>query len=238
MSWLFAVVASQPQAREWRHLQPLNRSPSAIPFTFMCYNVLCDKYATKQVYPHCPSWALNWDYRRRSILEEIRLYQSDIICLQEVETEQFHTFFQPELAKEKLPRNLQSKESRPNNEQVGEKDGGRMRDILEKGSVSEMHLPCTSCYRALLSCLLNLKILLSADACTSMGHAHNLTFSRIVPTSCSFVVADTHTQRNSSWCLHDILWIIELAMCTRHWSCFKWLHQSFCLSTSNIYAQM
>lgn len=31
----------------------------------MCYNVLCDKYATRQMYGYCPSWALNWDYRKK-----------------------------------------------------------------------------------------------------------------------------------------------------------------------------
>ena len=31
----------------------------------MCYNVLCDKYATRQMYGYCPSWALNWEYRKK-----------------------------------------------------------------------------------------------------------------------------------------------------------------------------
>lgn len=34
-------------------------------FTVMCYNVLCDKYATRQMYAYCPSWALNWEYRKK-----------------------------------------------------------------------------------------------------------------------------------------------------------------------------
>ena len=63
----------------------------------MCYNVLCDKYATRQLYGYCPSWALNWEYRKKAILEEIRQYNADIISLQEVETEQFYQFFLVEL---------------------------------------------------------------------------------------------------------------------------------------------
>ena len=51
-------------------------------FTVMCYNVLCDKYATRQMYGYCPSWVLKWEYRRKSILEEIRHYSADIISLQ------------------------------------------------------------------------------------------------------------------------------------------------------------
>jgi len=51
-------------------------------FTVMCYNVLCDKYATRQLYGYCPSWALNWQHRRRHIFEEIHHYGADIISLQ------------------------------------------------------------------------------------------------------------------------------------------------------------
>jgi len=48
----------------------------------MCYNVLCDKYATRQMYGYCPSWALEWEYRKKGILDEIRHYAADIISLQ------------------------------------------------------------------------------------------------------------------------------------------------------------
>ena len=51
-------------------------------YTVMCYNVLCDKYATRQLYGYCPSWALNWEYRKKIILDEIRQYSADIISLQ------------------------------------------------------------------------------------------------------------------------------------------------------------
>lgn len=57
-------------------------SPSTGIFTVMCYNVLCDKYATRQMYGYCPSWALEWDYRKKGILDEIRHYSADIISLQ------------------------------------------------------------------------------------------------------------------------------------------------------------
>jgi len=52
------------------------------PVTVMCYNVLCEKYATTQMYGYCPSWALSWDYRKKVILGEIRHYTADIITLQ------------------------------------------------------------------------------------------------------------------------------------------------------------
>ncbi|VDP31942.1 unnamed protein product [Heligmosomoides polygyrus] len=73
------------------------RFTTASTFTVLCYNVLCDKYATVNQYSYCPSWALNWEYRKMSIMKEIRNYEADIITLQEVETEQFRLLFQPEL---------------------------------------------------------------------------------------------------------------------------------------------
>lgn len=40
-------------------------------FTVMCYNVLCDKYATRQMYGYCPSWALSWEYRKKVMFNVI-----------------------------------------------------------------------------------------------------------------------------------------------------------------------
>ncbi|CAG9787099.1 unnamed protein product [Diatraea saccharalis] len=90
--------------------KPTQSSTAIGIFTVMCYNVLCDKYATRQMYGYCPSWALEWDYRKKGILDEIRHYSADIISLQasiiilisvlvffEVETDQFYNFFLPEL---------------------------------------------------------------------------------------------------------------------------------------------
>jgi CCR4-NOT transcription complex subunit 6 len=88
-----------PPPRSWLRLaSPNTTQPTAI-FTIMNYNILCDKYATRHVYGYCPSWALKWDYRRKQILEELRSYSADIIALQEIETDQFHSFFLPELQK-------------------------------------------------------------------------------------------------------------------------------------------
>ena len=51
------------------------------------------------MYGYCPNWALNWEYRKKVILDEITMYSADLITLQEVEFDQFMTFFQPELAR-------------------------------------------------------------------------------------------------------------------------------------------
>ncbi|CAH1127098.1 unnamed protein product [Ceutorhynchus assimilis] len=91
------VTTPNPPPRPWIPLaRPTANRPACI-FTVMCYNVLCDKYATRQMYSYCPSWALNWDYRKKGIMEEIQHYAADIINLQEVEMDQFYNFFLPEL---------------------------------------------------------------------------------------------------------------------------------------------
>ncbi|XP_067935566.1 CCR4-NOT transcription complex subunit 6-like isoform X2 [Watersipora subatra] len=92
--------AMHPPQRPWMPLAHPDRNHPTALFTVMNYNILCDSYCTRQMYGYCPSWALHWDYRRRGILEEIRHYSADILCLQEVEKEQFVEFFQVEFEKD------------------------------------------------------------------------------------------------------------------------------------------
>lgn len=66
----------------------------------LTYNILADMYATPEMYYYCPSWALNWERRKKLIMEEILKYNCDIICLQEMEASQFTEYFEPELQKQ------------------------------------------------------------------------------------------------------------------------------------------
>lgn len=59
-------------------------SPDKIAFTVLSYNILADLYANKNKFRYCPNWALEWNYRRQNLLNEILEYNPDIICLQEV----------------------------------------------------------------------------------------------------------------------------------------------------------
>ncbi|CCD26426.1 CCR4-NOT core exoribonuclease subunit CCR4 NDAI_0H02520 [Naumovozyma dairenensis CBS 421] len=68
-------------------------------FTILSYNTLCQHYATPKMYRYTPSWALSWDYRREKLKEQILSYQSDILCLQEVESKTFEEFWGPLLEK-------------------------------------------------------------------------------------------------------------------------------------------
>lgn len=90
----------QPPTRPWLTLaEPTPSHHVSNIFTVMCYNVLCEKLASRQLYSYCPSWALSWDFRKTVIMKEIKQYDADIICLQEVESGQYETFFLTELQK-------------------------------------------------------------------------------------------------------------------------------------------
>ncbi|XP_054711617.1 CCR4-NOT transcription complex subunit 6-like [Uloborus diversus] len=93
------LASTHPPQRPWICMAEQD-SPNSCIFTVMCYNILCDKYATRQMYGYCPNWALDWSYRKKYILQEIFHYKADIISLQEVETEQFYKYFLPELQNE------------------------------------------------------------------------------------------------------------------------------------------
>ncbi|KAF6826500.1 Glucose-repressible alcohol dehydrogenase transcriptional effector [Colletotrichum plurivorum] len=73
-------------------------SPSLERVRVFSWNVLCDKYATPQTYGYTPTGALNWEYRKACIFEELRMEDADLLCLQEISTEAFKEEFSPELA--------------------------------------------------------------------------------------------------------------------------------------------
>lgn len=66
-------------------------------FTVLSYNVLCPKLVNKKKYPTSPDSALDWFYRRKLIMEQLREFDADIIALQELETEHYETYFMTEL---------------------------------------------------------------------------------------------------------------------------------------------
>ncbi|GJN89201.1 hypothetical protein Rhopal_002179-T1 [Rhodotorula paludigena] len=90
-------VPPPPPERAWLTIEPDSLpQPDKRPdetFSLLCYNILCDKYATSSMYGYTPSWALAWDYRKELILQEVLNYGSDIVCLQEVDVEQYETYF-------------------------------------------------------------------------------------------------------------------------------------------------
>lgn len=94
-------VPVPPPEREWvaleNDLPPSADDDGTSTFSVLSYNVLCEKYATAQMYGYTPSWALAWNYRKEFILQEIMSYASDVCCLQEVEMGQYEEYFLPKL---------------------------------------------------------------------------------------------------------------------------------------------
>ncbi|KAI9500577.1 Endonuclease/exonuclease/phosphatase [Coemansia spiralis] len=86
-----------PPDRQWIALDKDVKTDSPEVITVLSYNVLCPKYATPQMYSYCPSWALAWEYRRDIIMSELTAFQPDIVCLQEVEANQYEEFFKEKL---------------------------------------------------------------------------------------------------------------------------------------------
>ncbi|KAI9332907.1 hypothetical protein DFJ73DRAFT_54239 [Zopfochytrium polystomum] len=68
-------------------------------FMVMSYNVLAPMYCTENRYPLCEPQFLEWEHRKRKILDEIALHAPDFVCLQELPPPDFKEVFLPELQK-------------------------------------------------------------------------------------------------------------------------------------------
>lgn len=67
-------------------------------FTLFSYNILGNNSVTQSYYGYTQQTALSWDHRKEVILGEIRARDADVLCLQEVETENYNEFLRPALA--------------------------------------------------------------------------------------------------------------------------------------------
>lgn len=77
-----------------RHLYTQKRLPNH-QFRVVTYNLLADLYADSDysrtsLFPYCPPYALAIDYRKQLLMKEIRGYNGDIVCLQEVDSKIFY----------------------------------------------------------------------------------------------------------------------------------------------------
>lgn len=87
-----------PFEKRHQHTKDIIASPSM--FRCISYNILANLYADSEysrsvLFAHCPSYALDYDYRRQLLLKEISGYNGDIVCLQEVDKKEFPATFQP-----------------------------------------------------------------------------------------------------------------------------------------------
>lgn len=69
-------------------------------FRVVSYNLLANFYndarhSLADFYPYCRSEALDIDYRKKLFIRELRGYNSDVVCLQEVDSKVFHNDLKP-----------------------------------------------------------------------------------------------------------------------------------------------
>ncbi|CAH1788073.1 unnamed protein product [Owenia fusiformis] len=86
---------------ENRHLYTKRQSDPGC-FRVITYNILADTYADSDfsretLFPYCPPYALALDYRKQLLLKEVKGYNADVICLQEVDKKVFINELQPVL---------------------------------------------------------------------------------------------------------------------------------------------
>lgn len=67
------------------------------------YNILADLYADgdfarKHLFPTCPSYAMDIDYRKQLLIKELLGYNGDLICMQEVDEKVFNYDLEPVLS--------------------------------------------------------------------------------------------------------------------------------------------
>ncbi|OLL24883.1 Glucose-repressible alcohol dehydrogenase transcriptional effector [Neolecta irregularis DAH-3] len=93
-------ITTPPPPRDWMQITDSKKSADGSvsdQFSVLCYNILCERYATAAMYGYTPKWALAWEYRQENILRELKEYDTDVICLQEVDEGSYGKLFLPAL---------------------------------------------------------------------------------------------------------------------------------------------
>lgn len=100
-SCITEIVLPTPPAPPNRILQQtkVENRPHGLsrPIRICSYNILAEIYSNQTVYPYCPRWALSWNFRSRNLIRELKNFNADIFCLQEVQADRFNKFFYPEM---------------------------------------------------------------------------------------------------------------------------------------------
>lgn len=91
-----AIMTEPPREREWITLN--EDATETDTFTVLSWNILCERSGTSSQFGYAPAEALAWQRRRDRILEEMTTKNADIMCLQEVDAENYNEFFRPSLA--------------------------------------------------------------------------------------------------------------------------------------------
>ncbi|XP_064622966.1 protein angel homolog 2-like isoform X2 [Lineus longissimus] len=87
--------------RQWISIDSGREHPKGLDFSVMSYNVLAQSLLEehRDMYHHCEPSFLNWEYRRKELIEEIKFFHPDVICMQEVQGDHYYDFFAPKMKK-------------------------------------------------------------------------------------------------------------------------------------------
>ena len=93
--WEYTSLGDQLKKREIK--QPKN----SVEFSVLSYNVLAQELLEQHLYlyRHVSSDALHWENRAERLLREFKDSKADILCLQEVQSNHYDTFYLPKLQK-------------------------------------------------------------------------------------------------------------------------------------------
>lgn len=85
-----------------RHMYTKKLTTDSRTLRVVSYNILADTYSKDEfaqtvLYPYCPPYALDINYRQQLLLKEISGYNADLICLQECGFKLFHNILSPAL---------------------------------------------------------------------------------------------------------------------------------------------
>ncbi|RMZ88801.1 hypothetical protein DV736_g3963, partial [Chaetothyriales sp. CBS 134916] len=86
-----------PRERVWHQIEEIG-SEDTDTVRALSYNILCERYATPQMYGYVPTTVLSWDYRKDIIFDEIKAHAADIVALQELDKASYDDFFRGKLA--------------------------------------------------------------------------------------------------------------------------------------------
>lgn len=95
-----APITVVPPERQWVVVEPDVDSPPSgrqESFTVLTYNILCSHFAPVSTYKYTPNWALDWNYRKQTILNELQNASADVVCLQEVDVDTYSNYLHPEM---------------------------------------------------------------------------------------------------------------------------------------------
>lgn len=71
---------------------------NSINVKIMTYNILAQALIRREIFPESHD-AIRWSHRSKTLLNEIKFYNADIICLQEVDAQQWDKFWLPMMEK-------------------------------------------------------------------------------------------------------------------------------------------